>query len=338
MMLIVAHHYVVNSGLLNIDEVIVSNPMSRRSLFLLLFGAWGKTGINCFMLITGYFMCRSNITVKKFAKLYLEVLFYRVVINSIFWITGMGPFSLLGLFYTVWPVASVGNGFTSAFLMFFLFIPFINILIKGMDERKHLLLLALLGYMYVVLGTFKVFSVTMNYVSWFAVVYLIAAYIRLYPKKIWDNRAFWGGLMLLFIGMASASVILCMRKGVSTGSFVPYMYVSDSNTFFAIAVAVCSFMFFKTLNIGKNKVINTIAASTFGVLLIHAHSATMRNWLWVDLLDNIGHYSSRFMPLHAVGSVIGVFTVCTLIDMARIHTIEKPFFRLWDKIMSDRST
>lgn len=65
MLLIVAHHYVVNSGLTSIGGPISSNPISLKSLFLLLFGAWGKTGINCFVLITGYFMCKSQITLKK---------------------------------------------------------------------------------------------------------------------------------------------------------------------------------------------------------------------------------------------------------------------------------
>ena len=73
MMLIVAHHYVVNSGVL---DVMHNDPMSGRSLYLYLIGMWGKTGINCFVLITGYFMCKSHITVKKFLKLLLEILFY----------------------------------------------------------------------------------------------------------------------------------------------------------------------------------------------------------------------------------------------------------------------
>ena len=46
MLLIVAHHYVVSSGL-TADGPIYTDPLSWRSLFLLLFGAWGKTGINC---------------------------------------------------------------------------------------------------------------------------------------------------------------------------------------------------------------------------------------------------------------------------------------------------
>lgn len=69
MLLIVAHHYVVNSGLTAADGPIYNAPTSAHSIFLLLFGAWGKIGINCFVMITGYFMCRSKITAKKFAKL-----------------------------------------------------------------------------------------------------------------------------------------------------------------------------------------------------------------------------------------------------------------------------
>ena len=62
MFLIVAHHYVVNSGVWN---VVNADPLSPKSLFLLEFAAWGKTGINCFMMITGYFMCKSNITLRN---------------------------------------------------------------------------------------------------------------------------------------------------------------------------------------------------------------------------------------------------------------------------------
>ena len=42
MLPIIAHHYVVNSGLL---EIIYENPLSGKSFFLFIFGAWGKVGI-----------------------------------------------------------------------------------------------------------------------------------------------------------------------------------------------------------------------------------------------------------------------------------------------------
>lgn len=49
-------------------------------MFSLLFGWGGKTGIDCFILITGYFMCQSQASVRKFLKLVLEIEFYRLVI------------------------------------------------------------------------------------------------------------------------------------------------------------------------------------------------------------------------------------------------------------------
>ena len=77
--------------------------------------------------------------------------------------------------------------------------------------------------------------------------------------------------------------------------------------------------------------INCIAATTFGVLLIHADSETMRQWLWKDVLNNTAYYYSPWLVIHLIVSVIGVFFVCSVIDMIRINYVEKPFFRLWDK-------
>lgn len=54
MLIIIAHHYVVNSGLLEVINE--SNHLEENDIFLLLFGWGGKTGINCFILVTGYYM------------------------------------------------------------------------------------------------------------------------------------------------------------------------------------------------------------------------------------------------------------------------------------------
>ena len=75
MLSIVAHHYVVNSGLMSLMD---ADPMNPKSLFLYLVGMWGKTGINCFILITGFFMCQSHITLRKFLKLILQIEFYYI--------------------------------------------------------------------------------------------------------------------------------------------------------------------------------------------------------------------------------------------------------------------
>ena len=100
MLLIVAHHYVVNSGMMPELE---KDPLSAKSIYFYLFGMWGKTGINCFVLITGYFMCKSQITIRKFLKLLLQIEFYNVLIYLIFALSGYHPIAnlneLLMVFY-----------------------------------------------------------------------------------------------------------------------------------------------------------------------------------------------------------------------------------------------
>ena len=90
-----------------------------------------------------------------------------------------------------------------------------------------------------------------------------------------------------------------------------------------------SFLFFKNVKIKYNGFINTVAASTFGVLLIHANSDTMRQWLWKDVFDNAGHYSHTFP--YAVGVVATVFSVCTVIDVIRTQILEKPLYNYIDR-------
>ena len=80
MLLIVAHHYIVNSGVL---DLMYEHPFSGNAIFLFLYGMWGKIGINCFVLITGYFMCKHKITARKFLKLFLEIEFYNIIIPHI---------------------------------------------------------------------------------------------------------------------------------------------------------------------------------------------------------------------------------------------------------------
>lgn len=202
MLLIVAHHYVVNSGLL---PVMAENPTSAKSMFLYLFGWAGKTGIDCFVLITGYFMCKSDISLKKFLKLFGAYYFYKLLFFCIFVATGYAELSPKFVIKSLMPIVSIDKGFVSCFLVFFCFITFLNILIKGMTKRQHQLLLGLCLLVYSVFPQMFI-SVTFNYVGWFMVIYLIGSYFRLYPPQWSLNAKLTGWLALGFVMLSLTSV------------------------------------------------------------------------------------------------------------------------------------
>jgi len=332
MFMIVCHHFVVNSGLMNIDGPMHNNPESVNTIFLYLFGMWGKTGINCFLMITGYFMCTSNITIRKFVKLMIWIYFYHFIFYGIFLTTGYETMGFGRLIKLLMPVWGFNSNFTSCFIGFWLTIPFWNILIHNMTQKQHQILLVFLVGMYSILGNIPGFIISFNYVSWFGVIYVVASYIRLYPKPIYDRTGLWAVLSLCIIVCAMFSVVLLHYTGFSS----EFSLVSDSNKLIALAVAVTTFILFKNIKMPYNKIINAIGASTFGVLLIHANSNAMRQWLWKDVVDCVGHFNLSLMHLVAFcfGTVALIFSICIIIDRIRVYGVEKPFFKWYDNKFS----
>lgn len=275
-------------------------------------------------MITGYFMCKSNITAKKFLKLLTEVYFYRIIFFVIFAVAGYETISLRRLVLLLLPVTAIQQNFTGCYLVFFLCIPFLNILIQNMTEKQHVQLVLLVSFIYIFLGTVPITNVTMNYVSWYSTLYILASYIRMYPRPIFENTKIWGWIAAISFVISLLSVVVCTWLGTKIGKQMPFYFVSDSNKILAVLTAFSGFMFFKNIKIRYNKLINIVAASTFGVLQIHANSDAMRRWLWQDLLNTVEIYDSEWLVLHAFGSVIGVYLVCTAIDYIRIRFIEKP--------------
>lgn len=320
MLLIVAHHYVVNSGLM---DMIAENPLTPTGITMLLFGAWGKTGINCFVMITGWFMCKSRFSWQKLLRLYVQITVYAVAIYGIFCLTGHQSFHPVTAALKFFPVKSLSDGFVSCFLVFYLLVPFLNILVENMNKRSHATLLVILLTVFTILPTFPAFGLRFNYVEWFCTLYFVASYIRMHGLPVKLSHAGWGWVTFLLLLTASTSIIgmTALSATGRMGAFAPYFFVSDSNKILAFMLGVSSFMYFKDLRISSSHIINTIGATTFGVLLIHANSDTMREWLWRQTVDCTGHLTAS--PLHtliyATLSVILVFAICSLIDYMRLQ-------------------
>ena len=328
MLMIIAHHYVVNSGIMNAFEV---GNTSMNYIFLTLWGMWGKTGINVFILVSGFFMCTSSLTIRRYCKVLFEYFFYSIVIYLIMLLAGYETFGLNKLFDLLFGIFRYANGsgnFVYSFLIFYLFIPFINTFIRSITEAEYKKFILLLVFVFTILSTFFFNKDIFGEVFWFIAVYFIGAFIRLYPPVWADSFKASIRLLILSLALVYGSVVFMIAIGAVFKKGSAYYFVYDANKLGAVLVSVMMFATFKNFSIGYSKVINLIAKTTFGVLLIHANSSAWRQFMWVDLLHVDAFYSLPLIVLicRSVLITAGVFLSCSLIDMIRIYLIEKPVF------------
>lgn len=177
---------------------------------------------------------------------------------------------------------------------------------------------------YVLLPSFAKAYVVFNYVTWFVILYIIASYIRLYPKKWLESVKMTGMLTvaILFLSLGSVITLAWISRIIGKSIGIAYFFVSDSNKILALAMGASAFLFFKNLKVKHSKIINTIAASTFGVLLIHANSDTMRQWLWQDVCNNVAVYKDGNIFIHSIVCVLAIYVICTIIDIFRRKLFE----------------
>lgn len=326
MLLIIEHHYVVNSGITDFYDY---SNISANMIFLQLWGAWGKTAINCFVLISGYFMCTSQLTYTRYLKIYFTAKMYKIVVFVALAVMGYQEVSVRSILQLLFCyLLGAGEGFTGSFLVFYLFIPFYNSYLNVLTKSQLKMLNTFLLFFQVIVPTFLFNEGIFEPIVWYMTLYFVAAYIRLYPEAWMKNNRLCGGGLLLTLLMSCLSIIVVDYIGTDYGFGSYYHMMGGSSKLFAFLVGMFAFLFFMNLKMENSKIINKIAATTFGVLCIHASSDAMRTFLWEDLLNVSAHYYSSFWGLvvHALLSAVGVFAVCSIIDMCKIRYIETPIF------------
>lgn len=326
MLTIVAHHYVVNSHVAKSFDL--ADP-SCSAIFLWLWGMWGKTAINVFVLITGYFMSTGRLTARRYLKILLEIAFYAWVIWLVLCAAGYETLSVRAtakrLF--LWGLlTNQDNGFVPAFMWMYLLIPAMNVYVRSASRHNLYLTIAVLLSMFTICGTFFRANVY-HHVFWYCALYFVAAAIRIHPFAWMNRNRVCVPLFISSAGLGWASVIGIVANNARLNNYTlhPYFFVADSNKILAFAVSLFAFLIFKNWRIPKSRFINTVASTTFGVLLIHSASDGMRKWLWKDLVNVSGAYSSLALPTligYSVAVTLGVFAACSALDYLRIRFVE----------------
>lgn len=305
MLLIVAHHFAVHSGFV----LPLGFSINKFVVQILAFG--GKLGVDLFVLISGYFMVKSEFKIRKLIQLLIQTSFYSIVIYFLT-LSITGADNLEAFLHACVPLIYDIYWFVTVYVVLYVFSGFINRFIYSLNQKQHLKLVVGLAIVFSVLPTFLDSWINAGLYLWFVVLYLIAAYIRLYNPDFLKHHALMAGILLYSVILLSRGLCDYISNFVPSLVETTVYYPNENNTF-VLVVAILLFAGFRDLKIGYSKWINLIAKSTLGVYLIHDHAA-MRIVIWNELIHATTYFDSRMFPLYAIASIVIVFCGSALID------------------------
>ena len=311
-MAIICHHVLVHGvGIYKI-------PIAEHNWLYGFVNSLCYTGVNIFILISGYFSIRFS-----WQKLWHLFLICAVVAGlGYVWHCYRDDMSIGKnfIYTTVFAFSRNGLWYVLPYVCLFLLSPFINSQLESLSRQEFGRLLIVLLVLSCYFGWFWNNDVNQNGfgLMQFVTIYAIGYYIKRYNVHKIMRTASWGGVIIVFSFLQTLLVYYLLRVDGRMFPPVPSIYAYNS-PFLMIASVGCLCMF---LNMEiRSKVINFVAMSTFGVYLIHWNPDVGNEW--IDLLRPI--YTHSFVGV--IGCVLIIYVVATGLDMAIQYGIVNPLHK-----------
>ena len=321
MLLIIAGHFGSHGGFEFPSEGFCANR-----LWVEFFEVGGNIAVNVFILLSGYFRIQSRgPKTAKLIQLWLQLFFYSIGIYFVFVLAGRDPLSLGEIVRRALPVSFLKWWFASAYFVLTLFSPFLNRLLNSLGQKQYLRLLALMCFCWCVMPTVTGQYFESNNLIWFVFLYSLAGYLRLYGIR---TRLSAGKLIALAAACVALNYLTVVLFGFLSRTH-PYFadkvfYFYDFQRVPLLVISLLVFLGFSRLPLKPSRFIRTVASAVFGVYLIHDHEY-VRYFLWLDLFRNREHAEDPLLILRFAGEVVLIFVCCILLELARIHLLEKKY-------------
>lgn len=309
MLLIIFLHSIDHSGVLENAQ----NCGTGMYFYVRFTYAMCMVCVNIYVMLSGYFMVNSKFRLHKL----------------VFMLAGKDDFSLLSLASCFVPILTGRYWFLTIYVGMYLLAPFLNVWIRAMDKRQHGMLNLCLFAIMSVWSSLHPAIAGMNSgggwgLAWFVVMYLAAAWLRLYYTPKGTPIPCFAVFAALPILIVAAQVALKRGGGIpGAGTLLAIVggwFRYDSAPVYLMTI--CLFAGFLNLDIRSGKLsraIQAVAPLTLGVYLIHAH-ANVSPWSW-EVLNLPAKMDSAVFPIVQLTSVLGIFAVCTGMDAVRKATV-----------------
>jgi len=310
MLLIISSHFSVH-GRFNFP----ANSISINKLWTQ-FMVTGHYGNNLFVLISGYFLVKSQgFKVRKLFNLWLRIIFYSILLFLTFIFLGIEKFSWKTAVRFVMPLTLNQWWFATAYFILYLMHPYLNILLNNLSRRDYEKFLILIFTCCSIIPALTSRGFGSYVVTDFVCLYSLAGYFRLHDPEFGNKKFILYGIGFLLVNCLLIIFINVILLKFPSIGWKPLYFVGMLRPFTVLGT-LCLFLGFRKLNIKNNNFINLRAAATFGVYLIHEH-LFVKNFLWRTVFKNASWQDSRYLIPYSIAAVIIVYVVCTVIEIVR---------------------
>lgn len=250
MMMVVSLHYLAKGELLEK----LTGPLSAKGHLAWLLESFSIAAVDVYVLISGYFLVETGFRCRRVISLVLQVMFYTCLLPVVLILTGIlpvGEITFYNILQCIFPTNMLHYWFVSAYVLMFLFTPVLNAAVHGMKKRQlqtAILILLIMESLSKTVIPVRLELDNLGYDAyWFMVVYLIAAYIRLYGIPFLEKKG--GRAAACYIGACLGMYGLTMLiRGayLLTGQFENFIESAYGyNHLLTIGAATALFYVFK---------------------------------------------------------------------------------------------
>lgn len=288
--------------------------------------------VNSYVLVSGYYQSKSTFKQSKLWKIINSAWFYRVVIMLSFSLIGIISIDKVQIVKDLIPIGIDNYWFIKTYIILYCLSPFLNKLINNLDKKtfQKMLLCGFFIFCIVPNITGGEFFANTGYTLYsFIYLYLVGAYLRIYPLdksyffRIFSKKLFRLIMLIIFFGCALLNNILyyygTQLSGINSLFDLFSSYITNSSLAYSNPIVVIQsiayFSFFTTLDF-KSKFINYCSTLMLGVYFIHENNYVRDNlYQWLGIVNGPKE-SLSFIP-YVFLIAIAIFIVCAIIEAVR---------------------
>lgn len=323
MLIILGHH-------LSWHGAAMASPLPENQVIATVLFAGGMTGVNCFVMITGYFL--APFKTRRFVFIVLQTLFYSVGLTLLMKYTGWNQ-TVTGenVVNSALIITRSPYWFVTMYLGLNAALPLLQPAVKSLGKRWHLGILIVSALYLSVIPTVTFQNPSSQYfhqITWFFFLYMLGAYFRKFPNRFLRCWPLHGAV---FIGMVALITWLCLWGRDHQELF---QRVGSRQNFFADKNAVpqllCScglFLFFAGIRMKGGGILTLLSGASFGVYLIHDHSL-FRAMIWGQWIAVWQRCLTASFWKTALFAPLILYLACAAVDILRKYLLEKPLKKL----------